>query len=511
MKSKLILALLGLAALFTGCNKESGEDFTASKGTTCFNVSVEGGVKSRAAVTDLTRYVMEVYQGATATGTPVMHKEQATGTFADVVLDNGQQYTVLFWADYGTPSANGTHTATNEYNAADLKAAVIAKQPTKAAYAGLSRFTIGTDNEATYTAVTLKHAVAQVSFKQTEVLTSATNTLVVKYPKSYSLNVDDNAVTEVAGEVTHTFTYNSKAIGTLGTSYIIAATGAPKTILDITATLNSETAKAVSNVPFERNYRTNISGAYSNKYDATLTATCEDAWGTPENEAEIPTTPAAGDFITVSGIKVAVGNLVADGANGAKIGAATDGGLYFQFSSLIGWSGSANADGTGRGDNSVAGAVVVSPVGYEGSTTWNGNWVVLSDPSADPNANDVKTGKGDPCRYYLKGSWRLPTNDELRTIFDVSGFAYRNGWSWDATTKAASHTSGLKLPASGNRSWWKGNVIMNYLDTKGYYWSSTPTPNVMPYPAYIMSFDASYVDSSHCAHEQGLTVRCVCD
>ena len=73
------------------------------------------------------------------------------------------------------------------------------------AFAGTTgEFTVGTTAEDVYTSVTLTHAVAMVNFVQTEALTSAANTLTVKYPKSYSLNVADGAVTEIAGEVTHT-------------------------------------------------------------------------------------------------------------------------------------------------------------------------------------------------------------------------------------------------------------------------------------------------------------------
>ena len=494
MRSKLTLALLGLAALFTGCNNENVEDFTQSKGTTSFNVSVEGGVQSRAAVTDLTRYVMEVYQGATATGTPLMHKEQTTGTFADVVLDNGKQYTVLFWADYGTPTAEGGQpSAANEYNAADLKAAFIAKQATKPAYAGLSRFTIGTDNEAEYTAVTLKHAVAQVNFKQTEALTTASNTLVVTYPKSYSLNVDGNAVTEIAGAVNQTFTYNSKEIGTLGTSYIIAATGTPKTMLDITATLNNETAKEVSNVPFERNFKTNISGAYSNLYDATLSVTCDDAWETPDNEGEIPGTSAS-DYIEVNGIKVAIGNLVADGEHGAKIGLPTDGGLYFQFGSLVGWSATGDPE------------IVVRPATCAVSELWNSSWTGPNNPSLDPNANDVIAGTGDPCRFYLGSTWRLPTNNDFVELFKNNGYPSTGPWTWDADSKLMSHTSGLVFPSSGFRYDTDGRL--GYVGTRGYCWSASVGDDGSVYRMY---FGARLYPTNTGSSMYGYSVRCVRD
>lgn len=302
MKRKFLLALTGIAVILASCNKEEvGNADSNSTTKKSFTINVDNGVQTRAKVTDLTRYVMEVYEGTSATGTPEVHKEQATGVFNNVILKDGQTYTVLFWADYGTPSTDGTNPAGNEYNASDLKVARVAdgKQATKVAFAGASKFTVGTDNEDVYTAVKLTHAVAQVNFMQNEALTSDVNTLVVKYPESYSLNVDDMSVTKIAGEVSHSFTYSSKEVGTLGTSYIIAATGTTKTVMDITATMTSGGAtnsKAVTAIPFECNYRTNIYGAYSNLYNSTLSVTCDTQWETTNKEVTFPVTPQVGNF-----------------------------------------------------------------------------------------------------------------------------------------------------------------------------------------------------------------------
>jgi hypothetical protein len=301
MKRNFLLALAGIAVILSGCSKEDVGTAESNSATKSFTVNVDNGVQTRADVTDLTRYVMEVYEGATATGTPSVHKEQATGVFDNVILKDGQAYTVLFWADYGTPSTDGTHPAANEYNASDLKAARVAdgKQATKVAFAGASKFTVGADDADVYTAVKLTHAIAQVNFKQNEALTSDVNTLVVTYPESYSLNVDDMSVTKIAGAVNHSFTYGSKDIGTLGTSYIIAATGTTKTVMDITATMTSggsTNSKAITAIPFECNYRTNIYGAYSNLYNSTLSVTCDTQWETTNKEVTFPVTPQVGDY-----------------------------------------------------------------------------------------------------------------------------------------------------------------------------------------------------------------------
>ena len=124
-----------------------------------FTLNVGDGIQTRGHA-ELSRYVMEIYEGTTAAGTPAVHKEQATGTFANVVLKDKQAYTVLFWADYGTPTVSGeTPSVSNEYDATDLKAAriVAGKQPNFEAYAGASKFTVGTDDEAAYTQVALTH------------------------------------------------------------------------------------------------------------------------------------------------------------------------------------------------------------------------------------------------------------------------------------------------------------------------------------------------------------------
>ena len=53
------------------------------------------------------------------------------------------------------------------------------------------------------------------------------------------------------------------------------------------------------------------------------------------------------------------GNLIAKGENGAEIGAKTNGSLYFQFGSLLGWAGGATGDGKGMPPTSVAATINV--------------------------------------------------------------------------------------------------------------------------------------------------------
>lgn len=164
--------------------------------------------------------------------------------------------------------------------------------------------------------------------------------------------------------------------------------------------------------------------------------------------------------------RVAKGNLVADGLHGAKIGSPEDGGLYFHWASLVGWNGGATGDGTGRPSVSTSPIVTVFPAGYTGSTVFG------SLAGGNINVDNPLAGTGDPCRYYLHGTWRLPTHTEFTSIFT----GYPNG-SWDAvgsfvagsTDSYAVHISGLKFPAVGYRFYTYGGVLSDF-GIVGDYW-----------------------------------------
>ena len=208
---------------------------------------------------------------------------------------------------------------------------------------------------------------------------------------------------------------------------------------------------------------------------------------------------ASPKFVTLNGIKVATGNLVADGANGAKIGQSTDNGLYFQFGSLIGWSGA--------GDPTIR----IKPANFDAtddkdawSSTgkiWQGTTGTV--PFTVAGSDDEKAGIGDPCRYYLGDTWRLPTSAEFNILIP----SYSNGWSWDDEEQSASHTSGLKIPASGFRNYDDGSL--SNVGSNGYYWSASPLDSDFGYSLY---FDSSNVTPGiDILRANGLAVRCVRD
>lgn len=219
----------------------------------------------------------------------------------------------------------------------------------------------------------------------------------------------------------------------------------------------------------------------------------------------------------------ATGNLVADGSGGCKIGAPEDGGLYFQFGSLVGWSGSGTDAGTGRGTGNALSQVVL-PTGYTGGTGWNADWVgadVAPEASKPAKGTNVANGIGDPCRYYLGSTWRLPTTTEIQALFGnvANGTVWSSVPNWDkqGTFSAGSNnsygifTSGsttLKIPASGCR---QSGVADVGLAAK--YWTSSIAPNSDDgkQKGYVMLFTSANVNPEyrHYSRFNGHSIRCV--
>ncbi len=279
--------------MISSCQQGEVGEVQEDKSTVQFIVSAESSMQSRTSVLDLTRFVIEVYESASPSGEPVTHIEQSNNTF-NLLLKDDVTYTFLFWADYGTPDSNS-----GEYDVTDLKAVKISKQPTNPAWSKRVSFTKGEESMSDYN-VALSHSVAQVNFIQGEDFTKDDNTLKVTFPETYSLNVADNSTTEIKNSgvsipSSYTFTTTSKEQKNriIGTSYIIAnsvtSSDDAKTVLNLATELNSgETSLTIDNVPFARNYKTNITGGYSNLYINTTNITCDFEWNTSGYAAPDP-------------------------------------------------------------------------------------------------------------------------------------------------------------------------------------------------------------------------------
>ena len=238
---------------------------------------------------------------------------------------------------------------------------------------------------------------------------------------------------------------------------------------------------------------------------AIITVTTKD--GGKKAECAVSVLAQVATAVFIRNLYWATGNLVADGANGAKIGSPTDGGLYFQWGSLLGWKGGATGDGTGLPLESSAGVMAISPKGYSGSSAWNGKW------TGDVATDDAATGKGDPCRYYLGGKWRLPTESELRNSLagKISNDKWEEypDWKWQASPAGAKYTNGettLFIPTSGWLRYNLGNL--EGVGNQAYFWSSgTWEDKTNGYCTVITEESVTWETGS--ILPSGMPVRCV--
>ena len=325
MKKSILSLIAGAIVALASCSQSDDMPGQPQEGVQTATFTIQTPATTRGAVTGLSRYIVEAYEGSTAMGTPVARVEAATGTLT-LGLKKNTEYTFLFWADKGTAKAGST-ASSGYWNTNDLKAVTITsgKESTagEAAYCLTQTFN-SADFDANKT-VALKNATAQVCFIEAAGLSAADNELKVTYPKGGTLNVGTGSVTDVAGTITHTFTNIGQvaASTTLATDYILAPKDEDR-VFDLTIQLNSEAPKTIPNAPFRQCFITNIKGKYTTQpttTDFTFTITADDTWKDPDKDYDFTATNWDGKYPTsVSEAKQWLGTEVegATNTNGGK-------------------------------------------------------------------------------------------------------------------------------------------------------------------------------------------------
>lgn len=294
MKKSILSLIAGAIVALASCSQSDDMPGQPQEGVQTATFTIRTPAATRGAVTGLSRYIVEAYEGSTATGTPAARVEAATGTLT-LGLKKNTEYTFLFWADKGTAKTESA-ASSGYWNTNDLKAVTITSGNEsiggQAAYCLAQTFN-SADFEANK-AVTLKNATAQVCFVETAGLSATENKLQVTYSAGGTLNVGTGRVTDMLGVVTHTFTIIGQvsANATFATDYILAPKGEDR-VLNLTIQLNSEASKLITNVPFRQCFSTHIKGEYSSLGQFTFTVTADDGWDGTKDWKE---TAKVGDY-----------------------------------------------------------------------------------------------------------------------------------------------------------------------------------------------------------------------
>lgn len=380
------------------------------------------------------------------------------------------------------------------------------------------------DNRVPVTGITLTPTTATVKVGRTSSLTAtvlpaeATNKNVTWTSSDATIaSVADGVVTAVAaGTATITVTTEDGDFSATCDVTVenIAVTGI--TLVDATISIGAKKTLTATIAPADATIKT-VTWSSNNTDVATINATTGEVTGVAKGETTITATATDGSNVTgtcnvtvTPTITWATGNLVANGVNGCKVGAPGDGGLYFQFGSLIGWAGGASGDGTGVPASNTPGYAfnatgTVVPSGKSIPATWG-------DPdrwTGGTSSTDVVPAKHDPCTHYLGSGWRLPTTDEYKALFNnVADNSYANsgGWEWIKDHKIATNsTLSLTFPASGYRN--NTNGSLSNVGTAGGYWSASLLDAGYGYS--LVFFSSSVTPSASNNRAFGLAVRCV--
>lgn len=270
---KILSLMLGIAAMFASCSQS--EELTAENNSAkevTFSLTADNGVQTRAAGT--LRYVMAIYDESGQTEV-LPATEFSSSSFA-VRLDPGK-YTCLFWADYGSTN----------YNATNLKSVVLQDAATEieAFYAkqGITVTDGGTVN------VTLSRAVAKVTLNETDRLVAGSIKVTYDGFKDFNVSEGKGITSET---LTQTISFANVIEGTAANptkvgEFLLLANADERILSDFKVQYESEAEKAISNVPVQANYVTNINGKFSVNVNQQFSISIDDTWADTSMEIGI--------------------------------------------------------------------------------------------------------------------------------------------------------------------------------------------------------------------------------
>ena len=250
---KALFYIIGICLALAACTDETlTQEQEATQQT--FNVAIgeTGDARQTKAAVTMPRYMLEMYEGDLS-ATPE-RMGNATGTFS-VTMKKGVDYLCLFWADNGAEA----------YDASSLQAVKLKDetQPGTAAYC--AKVTV---NSRSFNGnITLRRAVAELSFIDQYGLNQAKNTLKITYPyASAVMNLGDGTVTYTTGETPAVRTFAgitppAESTDAFAQDFILAPV--VEGILNgLKFQLNSQEEKSIPETAVQANYQTKITGEY---------------------------------------------------------------------------------------------------------------------------------------------------------------------------------------------------------------------------------------------------------
>lgn len=329
MKRIYQFMLLGLILLLAACTeKESeltlvtGQTITVALPQNAPAYTPANGTKATPGDgSQINRCIMAVYHGSTLYGKYYTTVTGNTATFTGFRLVSGQTYQFVFWADHVTSNDEAAIATDLHYNTTDLTAITLINDPDNSPYTG------NNDEFDAFTATISKevHADGKFSFGvdltrpfgQLNVFSSDIATIPeatglkptkanITLQKVYTTyNALSGQPTGEKQDLTYTADIPTDAATTpLTIDYILAPTESKGLVDYAVSFLNGETditSRTVTNLPIQRNYRTNVKGNLVTK-EGEIAITVSKDFSQPDEEVEIK------EVATVQEANVAMAN-----------------------------------------------------------------------------------------------------------------------------------------------------------------------------------------------------------
>lgn len=299
---KTLLLLASAAMLLVGCAKEkfSPEAGDAEMVNMTVSVLVQGEELTRAAVDEdgkgvnANRCIMVLYYGDQVYGRYTATVSNYKATF-DVKVPAKRTYKAVFWADYATADGEGGFTDvyynTDDLKNITLKSAYVGNNDKRDAFFKCEEYTV--ENKSQSFTATLTRPFAQINVISKDIKDLHLASL---YPQKVNLSfkaaTSFNAMSGecgAAGQITYEAgiykAYDStKDQLTLSMDYLFAG---DRSTVDIDFKAPTEGTLKVehnfSNIPYQRNYRTNIVGNLLTA-DAHWDVTINPEWNEPDED-----------------------------------------------------------------------------------------------------------------------------------------------------------------------------------------------------------------------------------
>ncbi len=301
--------------LMTSCSDDtlSGGAKSGNMSTVSFTTELPAGIQTRAYAdgTTATSLKYAIYESGTTTPLKVFGGEATYGTATltakkatvTMQLATGKNYDVVFWADAGT---NSPYEFDAENHTISVKQALTSNNENNDAFYAHQTFKVEGDMN---TDVDLKRPFAQVNIGTDDIAAAKASNfdakqtkVVVKAYKTLDLNTD-----EVSNEAEYTYDYadlptgesfpvatDGKVYQYLSMNYLLV--GAEKSIVDVKLTTKDGGSQTIegsyTNIPVQRNYRTNIYGSLltnTSKWNLQIAP----EFDAPDNNVEVQVTGAA--------------------------------------------------------------------------------------------------------------------------------------------------------------------------------------------------------------------------